>query len=195
MITPVQGSTDAAAHRGFWQRCGPREASTPAARALEVVRLATLVLILEVALLLAARSVGLSIGSPGTGREVNGMWENPWKLALLAVGVLPFLEELCFRFLPSRLLDLVTRKPQRAWWSLGILIAIGFGLAHNLEDEAGASTLRLFEGTHLDLASVPVTQMISGVFYWTLVRRWGFGACLLAHSYHNALALTLTSLG
>jgi len=125
---------------------------------------------------------------------------------LLAV-VIPIVEELVFRWLPNALVSLVVwihsptarnrprGEPRPMRWWLGIPVAVGFALLHNLTDDPAVTGLELAPGQTLSFESLPLPQLALGLFLWNVVRRFGLRQAIFCHALHNAIAVGLGTLG
>ena len=111
--------------------------------------------------------------------------DNPVAAVLKTVCVAPVFEEFLCRLLPS-----MHAGPKDKAWSVGITAGVLFAYAHNLvpkslEVDGPQINLPLVDRKIL-LGSIPVTQFISGIYYWHLMREFRFEAPVFAHAMSNA---------
>jgi membrane protease YdiL (CAAX protease family) len=111
--------------------------------------------------------------------------ENPVAAVLKTVCFAPVFEEFLFRLLPS-----MQAGPKDKAWSVGITAGVLFAYAHNLvpkslEVDGPQINLPLVDRKIL-LGSIPITQFISGIYYWHLMREFRFEAPVFAHAMGNA---------
>jgi len=169
---------------------GPRPAATFGAQLGEVVRRTLWLLPVEFGLILALTAIGINVGNAGA-QEIDDMLERgpAYFLALGAV-IVPVLEELMFRLLPSAISDGILRRKHGQRWVLGFATALAFALAHNLSTEGGEHAIALTQNLYLYL-SVPVSQFVFGLLLWDLMRRYGLWASAFSHMLHNFVFLSL----
>ncbi len=107
---------------------------------------------------------------------------------VLEAGILgPAVEEAIFRALPSVIIDrFVDTKDNRSRWEVGIPTSVLFALYHNFKK--GES------GEWEFIKSVTMSQFMSGLFYWYLMREKGYSHTLLAHSMNNAIPFSIGAL-
>jgi hypothetical protein len=108
--------------------------------------------------------------------------------------VAPIAEELSFRAAPSVLVDVLEGSTVsdaldktvhgaggisvgRRELIGGLVTSVLFASAHNITDKG------------IDVKTIPASQFVDGVAYWSLQRRWGFLTNLAAHSMHNVLSV------
>lgn len=96
--------------------------------------------------------------------------------AASAIIVAPIIEEVLFRAIPSAVINKIYPKGVgKSMWSVGIPISYLFARAHRGEALDGGRDF------------IPVSQFVSGCFFWYLMRNRGFMHNLTAHAAHNAL--------
>jgi membrane protease YdiL (CAAX protease family) len=138
----------------------------------------TIYLILEILLVAPLHKVvpiGNSIveDKDSLKRLMNSFQKKPFGTLLLIGVVVPSIEEIIFRYLPSRFL---AGKNSEMRWGIGIGSSLLFSLAHNIDGK-----------DHFKFRKyVPLTQLIGGIFFWYLTRKRGFSHALLSHSLHNS---------
>ena len=86
-----------------------------------------------------------------------------WACVVQMIVVGPFVEELLFRLVPKAVLGL-------SWW-VGACAAVLFAFLHNLPGNP--------------LRSLPLSQLVSGLFLWGALRTAGIGAAIWMHASEN----------
>lgn len=84
----------------------------------------------------------------------------------------PFLEELIFRWLPSKLLN---DQSRHLHWKMGLASSAVFAFLHH--------------PLHPD--RFPLSEFMAGMTYWGIMRRYGLQAAGLAHASTNTSLITL----
>lgn len=186
MIDPSSDSPPPLPQRPWIVRMlGPRPAENFGAQCGEVIRRTAWIVLCEILLLVALTQLGVPAGNAGA-EEISQLMRRG-RLTMIAIGVvlMPTLEEIVFRWLPSVLSDRVLRRKQGQRWRLGIPMAITFALMHNLAHDPGQSTIPLAFGFYFSTAMVPASQFLFGLLTWDLIRRYGLWASAFSHMLHN----------
>lgn len=133
------------------------------------------------------RKVGLNPGNAAITRDiVYTILDRPLPFILEIVGKAPLKEEALYRLWPSVLTDYITRllsETNNIHWDVGLPVSIIFAAMHNfVRDKNGQ--------LHFNSKKIPISQGISGLYYWWLMRTRGFDHVLIAHSLTNSISLS-----
>lgn len=103
--------------------------------------------------------------------------------AMPAVILMPIIEEIFFRAVPSEVLaGRKYRGSKEKRWEMGIPVSILFALAHNLEKDKLTDSMKLASFGE----KIPLGQFIGGLFFWYLMREKGLSHAVIAHQVQNA---------
>lgn len=123
----------------------------------------------------------------------NYTFSNREKVEVIAVS--PPLEEFIFRGLPSAFCGhtaddggkhLITGTGgfslSRREFIYGTVTSLAFGAVHNLTDNG------------FDTDTIPAPQLLGGMWYWYLQRKFGIAANIAAHTSNNAAVVTVVEI-
>jgi len=126
--------------------------------------------------------LGIPYGRSLSPEEIERIAENKGRTinqVIEGVVLAPVLEEAILRALPSSLIG--NNKELR--WDIGIPTSALFALAHNFNVDE-------FDEIKFE-KSIPITQFMSGLFYWYLMRKGGYSHAVLSHSLHNSIGIKI----
>jgi membrane protease YdiL (CAAX protease family) len=179
--------------RRFWlaRMILPTPAETFGGQCIEILLRTALILPCELGLLGFLWYLGIPAGN-ASAQEIEEMARRGAPYLLAVGGVIgPAVEELCFRWLPSQLSDVVLRRKTGSRWWLGVSMAVLFALMHNLDTEASDKSIQLFNGLYFNTGMVPASQFLLALLLWDLMRRYGLWASAFSHMLHNFVFLSL----
>ena len=100
----------------------------------------------------------------------------------------PVQEEFAFRALPS-----ACSKKLEVNWTLGLIVALGFALAHNFQKKSDLSnpaknSIAVDSDTTFSLKHFHLGAFLGGAYYWWLARTTGISSAIFAHAANNGIA-------